>query len=54
METKAVNKVYKKKKRTGREICITMKIGDYEMDQVILDLAFDANFLPKKTWQNMG
>ena len=30
------------------------QIGDYEMDQVILDLGSDANILPKQTWQRMG
>jgi len=29
-------------------------IGDYEMDQVILDLGPDANVLPKKIWEHMG
>lgn len=33
---------------------ITTQIRDYELDQVILDLGFDANVLPKKTWQWMG
>jgi len=31
-----------------------MQIGEYEMDQVILDLGSDANVLPKKTWEHMG
>ena len=35
-------------------MCMTMQIGDYEMDQVILDLGSDANVLPKKTWKRMG
>ena len=33
---------------------MTVQIGDYEMDQGILDLGSDANVLPKKTWQCMG
>ncbi len=33
---------------------LTAQIGDYEMDQVILDLGFDANVLPKQTWERMG
>ena len=33
---------------------MTVQIGDYEIDQVILDLGSDANVLPKKTWQRMG
>jgi len=31
-----------------------MQIGEYEMDQVILDLGLDANVLPKQTWEHMG
>ena len=54
IKTKAMNKVYKQKKRTGREMCMTMQIGEYEMDQFILDLGSDENFLPKKTQKNMG
>ena len=33
---------------------LIVQIGDYEMDQVILDLGSDANVLPKKTRQWMG
>ena len=35
----------------GNEMRLTTQIGDYEMDQVILDLGSDANVLPKQTWQ---
>jgi len=33
---------------------LTAQIIDYDMDQVILDLGFDANVLPKKTWDPIG
>jgi len=33
---------------------LTAQIGEYEMDQVILDLGLDANVLPKQTWERMG
>ena len=33
---------------------LTVQMANYEMDQVILDLGSDANFLPKKMWQWMG
>jgi len=33
---------------------LTTHIGDYEMDQVILDLGSDANTFPKQTWECMG
>jgi len=31
-----------------------VQIGEYEMDQVILDLGLDANVLLKQTWERMG
>lgn len=34
---------------TGREMRLTTQIGEYEMDQVILDLGLDVNVLPKQT-----
>ena len=49
-----VRKIGKHKARTGHEMRLTMQIGDYEMDQVILDLGSDANILPKQTWERMG
>jgi len=33
---------------------LTVWIEEFEMDQVILELGLDANFLPKKTWERMG
>ena len=54
MEIKDVHKLYKHKRRTSRDLWLIVEIGDYEMDQVILDLGSDANVLPKKTWQRMG
>ena len=33
---------------------LTTQIGEYEMDQVVLDLGSDANVLPKQTWERMG
>lgn len=33
---------------------LTAQIGDYEMDQSILDLCSDANVLPRQTWEIMG
>ena len=40
--------------QTGRDMRLIVKIGEYEMDQVILDLGSDVNVLPKKTWECMG
>ena len=53
-EPHVVQKIGKHKTRTGREMRLTTQIGEYEMDQVILDLGVDANVLPKQTWECMG
>ena len=50
-EVKEVHKLHSYKRRTGREMRLTAQIGDYEIDQVILNLGSDANVLPKQTWQ---
>ena len=44
----------KHKARIRHEMRPTAQIGDYEMDQVILDLGFDANFLRKQAWERIG
>jgi len=49
-----VRKLGKHKARTRHEMRLTVQIGEYEMDQVILDLGSDANVLPKITWERMG
>ena len=49
-----VRKLGKHMMRIGREMRLTAQIGEYEMDQVILDLGSDVNILPKQTWERMG
>lgn len=49
-----VRKISKHKERTWCKMRFTTQIGDYEMDQVILELGSDVNVLPKKTWERMG
>jgi hypothetical protein len=43
-----------KKKHTGREFKMSVELNSYEMDGVMLDLGFDMNILPKKSWESMG
>lgn len=40
-------------KRTRWEMKLIAKIGEYEMDQFILDLWSYANVLPRKTWEQI-
>jgi len=53
-EPHVVRKIGKHAVRTGREMRLIAPIGEYEMDQVILDLGSDMNVLPKKTWEHIG
>jgi hypothetical protein len=48
-----VNRVLRKKRMIG-EFKLSVQIGDYDMDQVIVDLGFDVNIFSKKTWEMMG
>jgi hypothetical protein len=50
---KAVNQVLHKK-RTNKEFILSAQIGEYDMDNVILDLGSDINVLPRQTWEMMG
>jgi hypothetical protein len=43
-----------RKKRTNIEFILSAHIGEYDVDNIILDLGFDVNVLPKKTWEMMG
>jgi hypothetical protein len=33
---------------------MTVDLGGYDMDGVMLDLGFDVKFFPKKLWELMG
>jgi hypothetical protein len=33
---------------------LNANIGDFNMGDIILDLGFEVNVLPKKTWETMG
>ena len=40
--------------RTRRELRLTAQIGEFEMDEVILDLGSEVNVVNKQTWEQMG
>ena len=48
-----VRKILKHKERTRHEMRLTAQIGEYKMEQVILDQGSDANVLPKQTWEKI-
>lgn len=50
---RTLRRTEKHKMRTC-EMRLAAKIGEYEMDQVILDLESDVIFFPKQTWERMG
>lgn len=47
-EMHTINNLYRHK-RTRKEMKLSAQIGEYDMDQVILDMGFEANVLIKKT-----
>lgn len=47
IEKHTLRKIGKHKKRAGHEMRLNAHIGEYKMDQVILDLGSDANIVPK-------
>jgi hypothetical protein len=53
LEHKTINQV-PKKIRTSREFILNANIGYFNMGDIILDLRFEGNVLPKKTWESMG
>ena len=40
--------------RTRREMRLTAQLGEFEMDEVILDLGSEVNVLTKHTWEQIG
>ena len=46
---KAINRV----RRTGREMRLHAQTGDYDMNDIILDLGSEVNVLTKQTWEKM-
>jgi hypothetical protein len=53
LEPKTANHLHTRR-RTSREFRLNANIGDFNMGDIILDLRFEVNVLPKKTWQCMG
>ena len=50
---KKVNNI-KTKFKMGRKLRMSMQIGDYDMDYIILNLGSNVNILMRQTWEIMG
>jgi hypothetical protein len=53
LEQKIVNHLHTRR-RTSREFRLNDNIGDLNMGDIILDLGYEVNVLPKNTWKCMG
>jgi hypothetical protein len=42
------------RRRKSREFRLNANIGDFNMGDIILDLGYEVNVLPKKTWKCIG
>jgi len=40
--------------QTGGEMRLTVQIGEFEMEKIVLDIGSDVNVLTKQTWEAMG
>jgi hypothetical protein len=49
LDQKTVNHLHTRR-RTIREFRLNANIGDFNMGDVVLDLGFEVNVFPKKTW----
>jgi hypothetical protein len=38
----------------NKEFQLNAQVGDYDMDNIILDMGSDVNVISKKTWEIMG
>jgi hypothetical protein len=38
------------RKQTNEDFKFTVQIGEYDVDNIILELGYDVNVLPNKTW----
>ena len=52
-QEKVVNHIPKRRK-TKQELHMNARIGDSDMDFIILYMVFDVNILTKKTWESTG
>jgi hypothetical protein len=43
-----------RKRRKNKELHLNARIGDYDIDYVVLDLGLGVNVMTKKTWEMMG
>jgi hypothetical protein len=53
IENKTINHMHTIR-RSNREFRLNTSIRDFNMGDIILDLGFESNVLPNKTWQCMG
>jgi hypothetical protein len=53
LEQKTFNHLHTRRTKS-REFRLNANIGDFNMGYIILDLGFEVNVLPKKTWKCMG
>jgi hypothetical protein len=53
LEQKTINHLHTRR-RTSRDFRMNANIGDFNMGAIILDLGYEVNVLPKKSWQCMG
>jgi hypothetical protein len=46
--------VQRRKVRTGKEFRLVAQLDEFEIKDIMLDIGYDVNILPKKTWDTLG
>jgi hypothetical protein len=54
LEQKTINNLHTRRRIRSREFRLNPNIRYFNMGDVILDLGYEVNVLPKNTWQCMG
>jgi hypothetical protein len=51
---KSTQRVQRRIVQVGKEFILVAQLDEFEIKDVMLDLGYDVNILPKKTWEALG
>jgi hypothetical protein len=51
---KSTQRVKRRKVQTGRYFRLVAQLDEFDIKDVLLDLGYDVNIMPKKTWEALG
>ena len=54
LREKNTHRVERRKVQTGKEFRLVSQLDEFEIKYVLLDIGYDVNIIPKKTWKDLG